>query len=221
MGACLPAAVIPPGWGLTRNPSTKLWAATRCPPNTYGSEDPSYGLKTSLCRPCPPGTTTGSPSSVANPLQPPAGAPLCRSNGNAECTSPDACGNLRGWGWVGDTLARCPAGSWAAARSMAPCSECPTGRYTQGPAPEDPAWDGRNQDQLEDCATIPGWGVTGPSGNPDELDPVAECDIGTYGPGATITNFDSPTSNQRCFNCPGGKTTDFLGATTVDDCTRE
>jgi hypothetical protein len=167
------------------------YVASFCPNNTYGATVKSYGLKFQPCKPCPRGLYSGPASD-----------------------SETDCLNYAGFGFNGFTAEACPAGSYVAANSRLDCQLCPVYRnttantsapfFTDASLPATSTTLGDEQDAIEDCKVIPGYGVvTAPSGNAtaDVMLDVAPCEIGSFSLGGAVgtncTTCTFPTTNNE------------------------
>jgi hypothetical protein len=143
-------AVIEAGMGMMYDRALGQFKAFPCPENTYGTEQLSFGLKFTPCKPCPRGLYTPGP----------------------RMTSPDNCTNLDGWGFDGFVAEVCPAGFYVAAHSKSVCQQCPPNRNTTArtahpfftDSPDDlplGSPPGDQQNDITDCKVIPGKAGTG------------------------------------------------------------
>ena len=186
--------------------AASLYRSTVCPVNTYGVMVRTYGLKFTPCRPCPRGLVTNG---------------LDMQISEANCTNKD------GWGFNGFTAEVCGPGYYATGNSRMPCTQCPPNRNTTSgnndmtyfldavsalPLPDNA---GTDQNGIEDCKVIAGYGVDAESlsGLTDAQLAVAdtvECEVGKYGAGGELSSI--------CTACPYFRTTNRTGSVTVDDC---
>jgi hypothetical protein len=100
---------VPPGFGASSADGGVTWTAVKCPVNTYGRSDPTYGRVLVECTKCMDNTWT---------------------QGLDTRTSASACVTVAGYGYDDGAVTQCDAGTYNVGNNTSPCTSCGVGKDT-------------------------------------------------------------------------------------------
>jgi hypothetical protein len=194
---------VPAGWGAVWDGTT--WVANKCPENSYGRSNVTYGLVELDCPKCIANTNT---------------------NGTDTAEGPTACGTDPGYGYYNGEATKCDYSTWNAGHNQEPCTSCGVGYNTT-----DLDGSGNPVGTGVDGATSSSQCVIAQGYEPDTNGTPKPCSKGYYKytvnatactvcPSGTTTSLETgATQLSDCDSCRAGFGADTSISTTSPACT--